>query len=163
MAGPLLFASFVVVLSVLFAPSQAPRMALNGAADVGNVRAVQRLVTEAPFEKIDLDSALAYAAGGSHTPVMTLLVKVGASDLDRALVQAAMRNQVMACRWLISEERHKPARNFDAALVAAAATGADDAEWFLLSKQRQAQRKNAGRCFDARKKRNTGKIRNMSL
>jgi len=133
-----LLVPLVVALSAPRAP-RTPRVALNSAAGAGDVRAVRRIILESPLATIDLNAALACASKRSHVRVMAFLVDTGATDLDRALVQAAMRNQMMACRWLISEERHTPAKELQAAQMAAAATDSSDAEWLLLSKRLEAK------------------------
>ena len=81
--------------------------------------------------------------------LMAFLVDCGAADLDRALVQSAMRNQVSACRWLVSPERYVPAESLEAAQLAAAATNALEAEWLLVSIRRQLRdRKKRRNWFD---------------
>ena len=71
---------------------------------------------------------------------MAFLVDSGAADLDRALVQAAIRNQVQACVWLIDEARYAP-RTLEAAQLAASAACATDAEWLLISERIAAKRR----------------------
>ena len=68
---------------------------------------------------------------------MAFLVDTGATDLDRALVQAAMRNQMMACRWPFRAAGAGQGAAGGAA--AAAATDSSDAEWLLLSKRLEAK------------------------
>lgn len=128
-------------LLVALSSPRTPRSALNSAAGAGDVRAVRRIVLQSPLADIDLNAALVCAAKRSKISAMEFLVETGATDLDRALVQAAIRNQMMSCRWLISEDRRAPAKQLQAAQLAAAAAAASDAEWFLLSKRLESKRK----------------------
>jgi len=136
----MVWALFAPLLLALSTP-RTPRSALNSAAGAGDVRAVRKIILESPLVTIDLNAALACAAKRSQISAMEFLVDTGATDLDRALVQAAIRNQMMACRWLISEERYAPAKQLQAAQLAAAAAAASDAEWLLLSKRLEVKRK----------------------
>ena len=74
------------------------------------------------------------------------------ADLDRALVQAAIRNQVQACVWLVDEARYAPAEALEAAQLAASAACATDAEWLLISERiaakRRERKKRRGRFDD---------------
>ena len=72
-----------------FAPEAHPNAALLRAARAGNVRRLRKVILETPSRWLDLDAALSMAATRAHLPAMRLLVDLGATDLDRALVSAA--------------------------------------------------------------------------
>ena len=127
----------------LAARPPSPRLALNTAARDGDFQAARKVILESPLAAVDLDAALACAARRSHVHVMAFLVDSGAADLDGALVQAAMRNQMPACRWLVDGERYVPAADLETAQLAAAAVGATEAEWLMVSERlaRKRERK----------------------
>ena len=119
-----------------------PRLALNTAARDGDFQAARKVVLESPLAAVDLDVVLVCAARRSHVHVMAFLVDSGAADLDSALVQAAMRNQMPACRWLVDAERYVPAADLETARnLAAAAVGATEAEWLMVSERLARKRK----------------------
>lgn len=113
--------------------------ALFRAARTGDVRGLRKVVLETPSRWLDLDSALSMAASRAHLPAMRLLVDLGATDLDRALVSAARYDHCGAVQWLISPDRPDPAAALKNAQYAAGEMGSCNAEWLLLSARRRGE------------------------
>jgi len=109
---------------------------LHSASIYGNLEAVRLIVTSSTQEPLVLDRALRISAGLGRLDVTKLLVDHGASDMDGALRQAAVRNQMATVRWLVSPERPAPATDLARAIRGAGNSGAAEAEFFLLTMQR---------------------------
>ena len=83
---------------------------LHPASIYGNLEAVRLIVTSSAQEPLVLDRALRISAGLGRLDIAKLLVEHGASDMDGALRQAAVRNQMPIVRWLVAPERSPPRR-----------------------------------------------------
>ena len=91
------------------------------------------LLSTASVDVPDLNRVLIVASMHSRIPSMKMLIARGATDLDTALIGAAMRNQMAAVRFLVSPERESPATDMARAMRAAGLYGAFDAEFYLLT------------------------------
>jgi len=109
---------------------------LHTASIYGNLEAVRLIVTSSAQEPLVLDRALRISAGLGRLDIAKLLVEHGASDMDGALRQAAVRNQMPIVRWLVAPERSPPATDLARAIRGAGNSGAAEAEFFLLTMQR---------------------------
>ena len=137
--------ALVVLMSVNASRSASPEAHPNGrllrAARTGNVRAIRDVILQTPTTYLDLDAALSVAASRSQLNAMSMLVDMGAADLNRALVSASRWNHCRAIRWLTDEKRIVPADAYDLAREAASAMASCDAEWLLVSLERYEERK----------------------
>lgn len=111
---------------------------LSHVARNGNHNRLLALLSSAPVPESDLNRVLIVAAMYSRIPSMKILIAKGATDLDTALLGAAMRNQMAAVRFLVSPERTTPATDMARAVQIAGMHGAVDAEFYLLTVMRHA-------------------------
>lgn len=109
--------------------------AMLRAARHGDVTTLRETLSDT--ERPPVDAALVVAASFNRIDCMGLLVEHGATTLDEALVQAAVRDKPQSIRWLISAERDAPATNLDAAARMASASNSVMAEWVLTSAMRR--------------------------
>ena len=96
------------------------------------------LLSTASVDVPDLNRVLIVASMHSRIPSMKMLIARGATDLDTALVGAAMRNQMAAVRFLVSPERESPATDMAPAMQIAGLYGAFDVEFYLLTVMRHS-------------------------
>jgi len=106
---------------------------LSRVARNGDHARLSALIGASPITESDLNRVLIVASAHSRITTMKVLIAKGATDLDTALVAAAMRNQMAAVRFLVSPERASPATDMAAAMTAAGLYGAFDAEFYLLT------------------------------
>lgn len=108
----------------------------------GDFDSVCKLTVKCAFAREDLNQGLRLSASFARINIMRWLLDNGADDTNEALVHAASQNQMFACRFLLSDDRHPNcATSIDQAIRVAGKMGCTDAEWMLLMHKVQEGRK----------------------
>ena len=129
----------VLVAIAALLPEHGVARTLTSAAQSGDVAAIRQLVREYPSDRLDLNHAMVVSAAHNRVECMMYLEGVGATDLNEALLQAALRDRTQAIRWLISPIRLKPADNLQLAALVAAGANSVMAEWTLVCELRRRE------------------------
>ena len=124
------------VLAVLCGILRPPTLELTRAAARGDLAALRRVLESNALDTVDLDNALVIAASFNNVECMGLLEEKNAGGMEKALLQASLRDNALAVRWLISKERVDPAKNLEAASKLASGSSALICEWILFRAMR---------------------------
>ena len=125
------------VLAVLCGILRPPTLELTRAAARGDLAALRRVLESNALDTVDLDNALVIAASFNNVECMGLLEEKNAGGgMEEALLQASLRDNALAVRWLISKERVDPAKNLEAASKLASGSSALICEWILFRAMR---------------------------